>query len=49
MNYTQNAKIEQVKEEILVVGIDIGSITYYARAFDFRGRKALKYGYNKNN
>ena len=27
MNYTQNFKIEQVKESTLVVGIDIGSQT----------------------
>lgn len=37
MNYTQNAKIEQVTETTLVIGIDIGSQTHYARAFDNRG------------
>ena len=37
MNYNQNAKINQVKESTLVVGIDIGSTTQYARAFDWRG------------
>ena len=26
MNYTQNEKIEQVKESTLVLGVDIGSI-----------------------
>lgn len=46
MNYTQNAKILQVKESSLVVGIDIGSETHYARAFDWRGielSKVLKF------
>src|SRR5574344_1969707 len=37
MNYQQNEKINQVKESTLVVGIDIGSTTQYARAFDWRG------------
>jgi len=37
MNYTQNDKIFQVKESSLVVGVDIGSETHYARAFDWRG------------
>ena len=37
MNYKQNEKINQVKESTLVVGIDIGSTTQYARAFDWRG------------
>ncbi len=37
MNYKQNNKINQVKESTLVVGIDIGSTTQYARAFDWRG------------
>lgn len=37
MNYNQNAKINQVKESTLVVGIDVGSTTQYARAFDWRG------------
>ncbi len=32
MNYKQNEKINQVKESTLVVGIDIGSTTQYARA-----------------
>lgn len=37
MNYKQNEKINQVKESTLVVEIDIGSTTQYARAFDWRG------------
>ena len=47
MNYTQNFKIEQVTESTLVVGVDIGSQTQYARAFNWRGieisRKAFKF------
>lgn len=42
MNYTQNEKIEQVTDATLVVGIDIGSQTHYARAFDNRGRELTK-------
>ena len=33
---TQNAKIEAVTENTLVVGIDVGSEFHYARAFDWR-------------
>lgn len=36
-NYTQNEKILQVSETTLVIGVDIGSRTHYARAFDYRG------------
>ena len=34
---TQNAKIAAINEKTLVIGIDIGSETHYARAFDWRG------------
>jgi len=38
MNYnTQNKKIEAITEKTLVIGIDVGSETHYARAFDHRG------------
>ena len=37
MNCKQNQKINQVKDSTLVVGVDIGSTTQYARAFDWRG------------
>lgn len=37
MNYTQNAKIMQITEQTLVVGVDIAKKTHYARAFDYRG------------
>ena len=34
MNYnTQNAKIASITEKTLIVGIDVGSETHYARAF----------------
>ena len=42
MNYTQNIKIEQVKESTLVIGIDIGSQTHFARVFDWRGCELRK-------
>ena len=34
---TQNAKIEAITEKTSVLGIDVGSETHYARAFDYRG------------
>lgn len=42
MNFTQNDKINQVSETTLVVGIDVGSETYYARAFTWRGIELSK-------
>lgn len=33
---TQNAKIASITEKTLIVGIDIGSESHYARAFDWR-------------
>ena len=37
MNFTQNEKLNQVTTETLVIGVDIGSETHYARAFNWRG------------
>lgn len=37
MNYNQNIRIAQVTESTLVVGVDIGSTTHFARAFSWRG------------
>ena len=37
---TQNAKIKSITEKTLIVGIDVGSETHFARAFD----KDLKAG-----
>ena len=34
---TQNSKIAAITERTLVIGIDIGSETHYARAFNWRG------------
>ena len=42
MNSTQNKKLEQVKSTTLIIGIDIGSETHYARAFDWRGYEFSK-------
>jgi len=42
MKNTQNEKILQIKNETLVVGIDIGKETHYARAFDNRGIELAK-------
>ena len=36
MNCKLNEKIKQVEETSLVIGIDIGGTTHYARAFDWR-------------
>ena len=43
MNYnTQNEKIAGITEKTLVVGIDVGSETHYARAFNWRGYEFSK-------
>ena len=42
MKRTQNEKILQIKNETLVVGIDIGKNNHYARAFDNRGLELAK-------
>jgi len=42
MNYTQNEKIAQVTEKTLIIGIDIGSESHYARAFNWRGQELGK-------
>lgn len=42
MNYSQNGRIAQVTETTLVVGVDVGSTTHYARAFDWRGNETGK-------
>ena len=48
---TQNAKIEAITEKTLVLGIDVGSETHYARAFDYRGieysKKPFKFSNNE--
>lgn len=42
MNYNQNAKISQVNQTTLIIGIDIGSEKHYTRAFDWRGIEISK-------
>lgn len=39
---TQNAKIKAITETTLVLGIDVGSETHYAGAFDYRGMSILR-------
>ena len=48
MNYTQNQKINQIKQETLVIKIDIAKDEHVARAFDFRGREFNKVIYFEN-
>lgn len=53
MNYnTQNKKIASITEKTLVVGIDVGSQTHYARAFDWRNfeysKKAFAFENNES-
>ena len=45
----QNAKIEVITETTLVLGIDIGSETHYARAFDYREIEYSKIPYKFSN
>lgn len=50
MNFnTQNAKIKSITEKTLIVGIDIGSETHYARAFDWRNYEYSKKPFAFNN
>ena len=42
MNYTQNENIEQATDTTLVVGVDIGSQTHYAKTKNNRGRELTK-------
>lgn len=49
MNYTQNSKIAQVTEKTLVVGVDIGSETNFARAFNWRGQELSKKAFRFSN
>ena len=42
MNNTLNKKIEQVTDKTLIVGVDIGSETHYARAILVRGYEVSK-------
>lgn len=43
MNFnTQNAKIASITEKTLIVGIDVGSDTHFARAFDWRNYEYTK-------
>ena len=48
---TQNAKIESITEKTLIVGIDVGSETHFARAFDWRNyeysKKPLEFSNNE--
>ena len=49
MNDTQNKKIAQVTDKTLVVGVDIGSDTHYARAILARGYEVSKKPFNFEN
>lgn len=50
MNYnTQNAKIASISEKTLIVGIDIGSETHFARAFDWRNYEYTKKAFEFSN
>jgi transposase len=42
MKYNQNARILQQGNEKLIVGVDVASVTNYARAFDNRGVEQSK-------
>ena len=48
---TQNAKIKSITEKTLIIGIDVGSETHFARAFDWRNyeysKKPLEFSNNE--
>lgn len=45
----QNEKIEMITEDFLIIGIDVGSTTHYARAFDYRGVEFSKKAFSFKN
>ena len=49
MNHTLNKKIEQVTDKTLIVGVDIGGETHYARAILVRGYEISKKPYRFEN
>ena len=49
MDYTQKAKIAQVTEKTLIIGVDVGSETHYARAFNWRGQEFSKKAFSFGN
>lgn len=49
MNNTQNKKIAQVTDETLIVGVDIGSESHWARGILARGYEVSKKPFNFNN
>ncbi len=49
MDYTHNAKIAKVTEKTLVIGVDVGSETHYARAFNWRGQELSKKAFHFSN
>ena len=49
MNDTQNKKITQVTDKSLVVGVDVGSDTHYARAILARGYEVSKKPFSFSN
>ena len=46
---TQNAKIASITEKTLIIGIDIGSETHFARAFDWRNYEYTKKAFEFSN
>ena len=49
MNLTQNDRLNQVTADTLVVGVDIGSLEHFARAFDWRGFEFSKRAFRFKN
>ena len=49
MNLTQNNRLNQVTADTLVVGVDIGSETHFARCFDWRGYEFSKRAFRFSN
>lgn len=49
MNSTQNVRLEQVTEQTLIVGVDIGSSTHFARTMDWKGVEFTKRAFKFSN
>ena len=49
MNLTQNNRLNQVTADTIIVGVDIGSQTHFASAFDWRGFEHTKRAFKFSN
>ena len=47
--FTKNQKLSFIREDMLIIGCDIGSDTHYVRAIDIRGRELSRKAFTFDN